>query len=153
MGEFPSDANPGPFDPMAPVALQFRNPVHCVKVTNDNLVYVCDRVNNRIQVFRKNGDFVEEFFIARNTLGNGSAWDVDTSPETQQRWLYNADGENNKVWILDRRFGTIGDSFGRNGRNAGQFHWVHNLAVDSLGNIYTAEVDTGKRAQKFMPIK
>ena len=41
------------------------------------------------------------------------------------------------------------DSFGRNGRSAGQFHWVHNLAVDSRGNIYTAEVDTGKRAQKF----
>jgi DNA-binding beta-propeller fold protein YncE len=149
-GSAPSDADPGPYVPGQPPAPQFRNPVHCVKVTNDELVYVCDRVNNRIQVFAKTGRFVEEFFVARDTLGNGSTWDVDTSPERGQRWLYNADGENNKVWILERLFGVIGDSFGRNGRNAGQFHWVHNLAVDSQGNIYTAEVDTGKRAQTFM---
>ena len=53
------------------------------------------------------------------------------------------------VWTLLRKTGEILDRFGRNGRNAGQFHWVHNLAVDSKGNIYTAEVDTGKRVQKF----
>ena len=53
------------------------------------------------------------------------------------------------VWTLLRKTGDILDRFGRNGRNAGQFHWVHNLAVDSKGNIYTSEVDTGKRVQKF----
>lgn len=151
-GSVPVDVDPGPYVPGQPPAPQFRNPVHCVRITHDEFVYVCDRVNNRIQVFEKTGTFVEEFFVARNTLGNGSTWDVDTSPEHRQRWLYNADGENNKVWILERKVGAIADSFGRNGRNAGQFHWVHNLAVDSLGNIYTAEVDTGKRAQKFMPV-
>lgn len=152
-GAVPDDANPGPYVPGQAPARQFRNPVHCVKIANDGLVYVCDRVNNRIQVFRKDGTFVKEFFVATNTLGNGSTWDVDTSPDNRQTWLYNPDGENNKVWILNRQSGMIAGSFGRNGRYAGQFHWVHNLAVDSHGNIYTAEVDTGKRAQKFMPVK
>jgi DNA-binding beta-propeller fold protein YncE len=136
--------------PGASAALQFRNPVHCVRITNDGLVYVCDRVNNRIQVFQKNGRFVKEIFLDRATLGNGAAWDVDVSPDQRQRWLYNADGENNKIWVLERLTGLLGDTFGRHGRYAGQFHWVHNLAVDSKGNIYTAEVDTGKRAQKFI---
>ena len=150
-GNVPSDAAPGPYVPGTPAALQFRNPVHCVRITNDGLVYVCDRVNNRIQVFQKNGSFVKEMFLDRATLGNGSAWDVDVSPDQRQRWLYNADGENNKIWTLERLTGLLGDTFGRSGRYAGQFHWVHNLAVDSKGNIYTAEVDTGKRAQKFVP--
>jgi DNA-binding beta-propeller fold protein YncE len=151
-GSTPDDANPGPYVAGQAPARQFRNPVHCVRITNDNLVYVCDRVNNRIQVFQKNGTFVKEIFVARDTLGNGSTWDVDVSPDRQQSKLYNPDGENNKVWILDRLAGTIVSTFGRHGRYAGQFHWVHNLAVDSRGNIYTAEVDTGKRTQKFVPV-
>ncbi len=150
-GNVPSDAPPGPYDPNAPIAQQFRNPVHCTRIANDGLVYVCDRVNDRIQVFRKNGQFVAEYFVERDTLGNGSTWDVDLSPDRRQTFLYNPDGENNHVWILDRLSGEILSKFGRNGRYAGQFHWVHNLATDSKGNIYTAEVDTAKRAQKFMP--
>ena len=106
-------------------------------------------MNNRIQVFRKDGTFVKEFFTDRQTLGNGSAWDVDLSPDQKQTYMFNADGENNQVMTLVRADGTIVSAFGRNGRYAGQFHWLHNLAVDSKGNIYTAEVDTGKRAQKF----
>jgi DNA-binding beta-propeller fold protein YncE len=138
--------------------------VHAVRVTNDGLVYVADRVNNRIQVFDKKKvgavcqnptgaagvcGFVREFVIEGDTLLNGSAWDVDVSPDRQQKFLYNADGSNQYVWTLNRKTGAILGTFGRNGRSAGQFHWVHNLAVDSKGNIYTAEVDTGKRAQKF----
>jgi hypothetical protein len=152
-GKVPDDANPGPYVPGQSPARQFRNPVHCVRIADDGLVYVCDRLNNRIQVFQKDGTFVKEFFVATNTLGNGSTWDVDTSPDNRQTWIYNPDGENNKVWILNRQSGAIAGSFGRNGRYAGQFHWIHNLAVDSQGNIYTAEVDTGKRAQKFTPVK
>jgi DNA-binding beta-propeller fold protein YncE len=152
-GATPDDANPGPYVPGQSLARQFRNPVHCVRITYDGLVYVWDRVNNRIQVFHKNGTFVKELFVERDTLGNGSTWDVDTSPDREQRWLYNADGENNKVWTLERHSGNIVDTFGRQGRYAGQFHWVHNLALDSKGNIYTAEVDTGKRAQKFTPVR
>ncbi len=149
-GNVPDDTAPAPYQAGQTGAPQFRNPVHCAKVSSDGYLYVCDRVNNRIQVFQRDGTYVREFLLDTAALGNGSAWDVDTSPDG--RWLYNADGENNKVWILERLYGSVGDTFGRNGRSAGQFHWVHNLATDSEGNIYTAEVDTGKRAQKFKPV-
>jgi DNA-binding beta-propeller fold protein YncE len=128
----------------------FANPVHCIRLSRDGLVYVCDRANNRIQVFRKDGTFVREFVVAPQTRGNGSTWDVDLSPDASQRHLYTADGENNQVWLLLRESGHVLGSFGRSGRSAGQFHWVHNMAVDSAGNIYTTEVDSGKRAQKFV---
>ena len=125
--------------------------MHCVRIADDGMVYVCDRVNNRIQVFQKDGTFVEEMVFNRDTLGNGSIWDLDLSQDEAQELLFNADGENNQVQIIDRSEGEMLDTFGRNGRYAGQFHWLHNLALDSQGNIYTAEVDTGKRAQKFVP--
>ena len=51
---------------------------------------------------------------------------------------------------MNRDTGEIVGAFGRNGRQAGEFHWVHNLAIDSRGNIFTTEVGTGKRAQKFL---
>ena len=144
----PDDALPA-YNPAEGPAQTFRNPVHCVRIARDGLVYVCDRVNNRIQVFRRDGTFVREFFVARNTLGAGAVWDIDLLPDAQQSTLITADGENQGVWLLARGSGEILGRFGRNGRMAGDFHWVHNLAVDSRGNVYTAEVDTGKRAQRF----
>jgi len=60
-----------------------------------------------------------------------------------------ADGENNEIRIINRADGTVAGSFRRGGRNAGQFRWVHAMAVDAKGNVYTAEVDNGKRIQKF----
>jgi DNA-binding beta-propeller fold protein YncE len=128
----------------------FGNPVHCVRLSRDGLLYVCDRINNRIQVFRKDGAFVKEFVVAADTRGNGSTWDAALSIDAPQTFLHTADGENNVVWTLLRDSGRLLGSFGRNGRNAGQFHWIHNLAVDSKGNLYTTEVDTSKRAQKFV---
>jgi DNA-binding beta-propeller fold protein YncE len=128
----------------------FANPVHCVRVARDGLVYVCDRRNNRIQVFRKDGAFVGEFLVAPDTRGNGSVWDLDFSRDASQAFLYAADGENNHIWLLARDTGKPLSHFGRSGRYAGQLHWVHNLAVDSKGNIYTAEVDSAKRVQKFL---
>lgn len=149
-GNVPNDANPGPYTPNQAPAAQFRNPVHCVKLSVDNLVYVCDRVNNRIQVFTKSGSFVKEFFVSTATLGNGSVWDLDFSTDRLQRYLVVIDGENNVIWTLDRRSGGLVDKQGHNGRNAGQFHWVHQFATDKRGNIYTGEVDTAKRLQKFV---
>jgi hypothetical protein len=128
---------------------QFQNPVHCVRIARDGLVYVCDRRNNRIQVFRKDGTFVKEFVLAPDTRGGGSVWDLDFSPDQGQTYLYTADGENNHVWLLLRDSGKVLSNFARSGRYAGQLHWVHNMAVDSKGNIYTAEVDNAKRVQKF----
>jgi len=136
--------------PGDPSVKSFGNPVHCARLAKDGLLYVCDRSNNRIQVFKKDGTFVKEFLVAPATRGAGSVWDVDVSHDGSQTWLYTADGENNHVWSLVRDTGQIVGKFGRNGRQAGQLHWVHNLAVDSKGNIYTAEVDSGKRAQKFV---
>jgi hypothetical protein len=140
-----------PVDDDAPVGLGFGNPVHCAVLSDDGFVYVCDRPVNRMQVFEKDGTFVDEFFVKPETGDLGSVWDVDFSPDRPQTFLYNADGTNQVVDILRRRDlepGPIGQ-FGRGGRYAGQFHWVHNLATDSRGNIYTAEVSEGKRAQKF----
>jgi DNA-binding beta-propeller fold protein YncE len=148
-GKPPGDAKEPPYDPNRPAPQQFANPVHCVKISKDGLVYVCDRSNDRIQVFRKDGTFVKEFFVAKETPGQGSVWDLDFWPDAHQTFLMNADGTNNEVRTLIRENGKVVGAFGRNGRNAGEFHWVHNLAVDSKGNIYTTEVDTGKRAQKF----
>jgi DNA-binding beta-propeller fold protein YncE len=129
---------------------QFQNPVHCIRIARDGLVYVCDRRNNRIQVFRKDGAFVREIQVAVSTLGNGSVWDLDFSHDLGQTYLYAADGENNHVWLLLREDGRLLSKFARSGRYAGQLHWVHNMAVDSRGNIYTTEVDNAKRVQKFV---
>ena len=128
---------------------QFQNPVHCVRIAKDGLVYVCDRRNNRIQVFKKDGTFVKEFALAPDTRGGGSVWDLDFSPDPAQTYLYTADGENNLLRILQRSDGKVVGGFGRSGRQAGNFHWVHSIAVDSKGNIYTTEVDNAKRVQKF----
>jgi sugar lactone lactonase YvrE len=156
--------NIGPYIKNQPPAPHFRNPVHSVIITKDGLVYVADRTNDRIQVFDKKKvglpcqnptgapgvcGFVGEIFIERDTLGPGSTWNLGVSADSRQTYLYVVDGSNNYVWTLLRRTGQILGRFGRNGRNAGQFHWAHDMAVDSKGNIYTAEVDTGKRAQKF----
>jgi sugar lactone lactonase YvrE len=123
--------------------------VHCVRIARDGLVYVCDRRNNRIQVFKKDGTLVKEFALAPDTRGAGSVWDLDFSSDGGQTYLYTADGENNHIWLLLRDNGKVLTHFARSGRYAGQLHWVHNMAVDSKGNIYTAEVDNAKRVQKF----
>ncbi|HUE96483.1 MAG TPA: hypothetical protein VMN39_07470, partial [Longimicrobiaceae bacterium] len=102
-GNRPDDTNPGPYRPGQPPAPQFRTPVHCAEPTNDGLVYVCDRPNNRVQVFRKDGTFVTEKIIAPNTLGDGAVWDIAFSRDPSQTYLYLADGKNMKVYILDRQ--------------------------------------------------
>jgi sugar lactone lactonase YvrE len=100
-------------------------------------------------VFRRDGTFVREVFVATSTLGSGSVWDIEFLPDPTESVLFAADGSNNTVWMLAREAGEIIGRFGRSGRNAGEFHWVHNMATDSRGNLFTTEVDTGKRAQRF----
>jgi DNA-binding beta-propeller fold protein YncE len=148
-GKKPTDEKLAAYNPNGPAPQQFANPVHCVRIAKDGLVYVCDRQNDRVQVFHKDGSFVKEFFVEKNTLLQGSMWWLAIWPDAKQSYLINADGANNEVRVLNRETGETLGSFGRSGRNAGQFHWVHNLAVDSKGNIYTTEVDNAKRAQKF----
>ncbi len=149
-GGKPDDAPLGNYDPDAPPAKQFRNPVHCVELANDGLLYVCDRQGDRIQVFRQDGAFVKEAFIAKRTLGSGSVWDIALSKDPQQRFLYLADGVNEKVYIIQRDTLEVLTSFGDGGRQPSQFFGVHSIAVDSKGNIYTTETYEGKRLQKFV---
>jgi DNA-binding beta-propeller fold protein YncE len=149
-GNRPDDTSLGPYNPAAPPAQQFRNPVHCAELSKDGLVYVCDRTNDRIQVFTKEGKFVKEQFIARNSLADGSVWDIAFSKDPQQKYLYLADGRNQKVYIIDRQSLEVLTNFGDGGRQPGQFFGVHSIATDSHGNIYTTETYEGKRLQKFV---
>jgi hypothetical protein len=137
------------YKPADPHDKQFRNPTHCVHISHDGLVYVCDRQNDRVQIFQKSGQFVKEFFLRPETLGSGSDWDMAFSVDKAQSYLLIADGTNNVIWTVRRSDGTVVGTTGHAGRNAGQFHWVHQIASDAQGNLYTGEVDTGKRVQKF----
>jgi DNA-binding beta-propeller fold protein YncE len=149
-GNRPDDTDLGNYDPEAPPAQQFRNPVHCAQPSNDGLIYVCDRANDRIQVFQKDGTFVDELIVAPLTLGSGSVWDVAFSPDEAQTYLYLADGLNEKVYIIERQTMEVLTAFGEGGRQPGQFFGVHNIATDAAGNIYTTETYEGKRLQKFV---
>ncbi len=149
-GNKPEDTNLGPYNPDAPPAQQFRNPVHCAELSKDGLVYVCDRVNDRIQVFKKDGTFVKEVFVAKRTLGDGSVWDIAFSRDPQQKYIYLVDGANEKIYIMLRDSLEILTSFGDGGRQPGQFYAVHSIATDSKGNIYTTETYRGQRVQRFL---
>ena len=138
------------YSPSAPPSQSFGNPVHCVRLSNDGLVYVCDRANDRIQVFRKDGTFVKEFRVTPETLANGSVWDLVLSNDPQQKFIFVADGANGQISVLAREDGKVLSQWGRHGRQPGQFKWVHNIAIDSKGNLYTAEVGFGRRVQKFV---
>ena len=150
-GNAPNDADPGPYNAASAADQQFRNPVHCLRISNDGLVYVCDRTNDRIQVFTKQGKFMKEFAVRPETLGQGSAWALAFSNDAEQKYMFMVDGENNVLWTLRRSDGKVLGTTGHSGRNAGQFHWVHQIASDSAGNLYTGEVDNAKRIQKFVP--
>ena len=146
----------------------FRNPVHCVKIANDGKIYVCDRGNDRIQVFDKNSPelgkacsnptgqpgkcgFVAEQFISEHTnIIPGTAVSINFSTDKAQSCLYVGDNANMTIYLLNRSNLQELGRLGRSGQMPGEFHWLHQVSVDSKGNIYTAEVDTGKRIQKFL---
>jgi hypothetical protein len=141
--------------------------VHCVKISKDGLLYVCDRGNNRIQVFNARDrtlgkpctnltgqvgkcGFVTERFVAVHTNGlPGSAVSMNFSTDANQTCLYVGDNSNMTVYVLKRDTLEELGRFGRAGRQVGEFHWLHQVSLDTHGNIYTAEVDNGKRIQKF----
>jgi DNA-binding beta-propeller fold protein YncE len=149
-GNVPDDAPLPPYSPDDPPAQQFRSPVHCAQISHDGLVYVCDRAGDRIQVFQRDGTYVTEGFVAPETLGSGSAWDLAFSSDVEQRFLYLADGSNKKIHVLDRASLEVLTTFGDGGRQPGQFYGVHSVATDSQGNLYTTETYEGKRLQKFV---
>lgn len=134
-----------------PESDSFGDIVHCVTRGPDETIYVCDRRNNRLQVFRETEDgveFIQDVVIAEETGGTRTASDVAFSPDG--RYVYVADMMNGRVWILLRETHEIVGHFGRNGRYPGQFIWLHSVDVDSMGNVYTTEVSTGRRVQRFV---
>ena len=134
-----------------PAPQGFNNPVHAVLVSNDDLVYVGDRTNNRLQVFKTDGTFVKEIFIARNTLqAEGTVHAFAVSPDKEQRFLYVVDGSNKTVRVLNRQtLEIVGSIGGHAGHNAREFFHIHGIAADSKGNLYLGEVNNGQRYYKY----
>jgi sugar lactone lactonase YvrE len=151
LGEI-GNTEPPPYNPQAKPHDDFQGSVHAVRISADGLVYVSDRQGNRIQVFRKSGEFVKEFFVAPWTLDRGAAGSITFSMPPAQTHLFVTDIMNNVVWILDRDSGEPVGRIGFMSHAGGGFHWVHVAASDSRGNLYTGEVDSGKRIQKFAPV-
>jgi hypothetical protein len=149
-GNKPDDTPLAAYDPAAPPAQQFRNPVHCADLSVDRLLYVCDRVGDRLQVFTPAGKFVKENFYEKNTKNAGSVWDIAFSKDAQQKYIFMADGVNEKVKVIDRETLQELTTFGDGGRQPGQFYGVHSIAIDSKGNLYTTETYEGKRLQRFV---
>jgi hypothetical protein len=149
-GHKPDDTNTGRYNPDEPLIQQFRNPVHCAVPSNDGIIYVCDRVNDRIQTFKPDGTFIKEVRISPRTLGDGSTWDIAFSKDAAQKYMYLVDGHDEKIWILDRASLEVLTSFGDGGKQPGEFYAVHSIAVDGKGNIFTTETYDGRRVQKFV---
>ena len=158
-GPWSADFQAGNMRPMF-----FRGPLHCAKVSLDGLLYACDRGNNRIQIFdlaevggacsNPSGEpgvcgFVGEVHIAPHTA-SGTSGTLAFSTDAGQSCLYIGDLANGTAYILNRENLHELDRIGRSGRQVGEFHWIHTLAIDSQGNLYTGEVDTGQRIQKSL---
>jgi len=147
-GKKPDDADRSAYADGASAAQFFRD-VTCVALANDGKLYVCDRGNDRIQVFEKSGKFVKEKGVAPKTLGEGSVWDIAFSRDAGQKYLYVADGSSDRVRVLDRATLEELTTFGDGGRMPSEFTGLQGIATDSKGNIYTTETYEGKRVQKF----
>jgi hypothetical protein len=145
-GNRPSDDKVN-WDFKGPPPQQFTNPVHCITITIDGLVVVCDRQHNRMQFFRKDGTFVRETFVLKDsypgTIGSIVKW-----PDAAQTYLLVVDDPNGQFHVVNRVSGEVVNSVGRVGHQLGEFYNLHFIGIDSKGNVYSAEVQ-GKRVQKF----
>ncbi len=138
------------YDPNAPPDKDFVGHV-TIGIANDGLVYMADRRADRIQVVTKQGKFVKEFFVSPTTINvQGAAGGIAFSADPQQKYLIIPDISNNTIWILNREDGKVVTRVGSSGNNGGQFHGLHMLSVDSKGNLYTGEVESGERVQRFL---
>ena len=146
----PGDPKPtAPLSEEGPGSPQFLT-VHGLGVSHDGLVYVADRSNRRIQVFTLDGKFVTQAFIYRKGPSDRSVGGIAFSPDRSQQFMFLADYGNSRIVVVNRTTLEVVDSFGSRGSHAGDFRGLHNVAADSKGNLYTAEVQPGRRAQKFV---
>ena len=149
-GNKPNDDRQPAYSPSAPPSRQFANPVHCATLSRDGKVYVCDRTNNRIQTFKFDGTYLNQYILEPNTKGDGAPWEIAFSKDAKQQFMYVSDGSNEKIHVFDRASVKELYSFGGGGRTPGLFYAVHSIITDSKGNIYTTETYEGKRLQKFV---
>jgi sugar lactone lactonase YvrE len=147
-GKPPDDTQKNANDPNTPNQ-QFGT-VHGITGSRDGRIYVADRRGNRIQVFDQKGTYLSEKIIAPQTRASGSAFVPVLSPDSNQQWLYLADGTNHKIWIFRRSDLEVVGSFGHGGRHLGQMLRPHGMSVDSKGNLYVGEASTGRRVQRFL---
>jgi len=145
-GKPPSDDPIPHFNVNSP---QYGNPVHCAEPSSDGLLYVCDRTNDRVQLFKFDGTYVKQFAVAPDTQGAGSTWEIAFSKDQGQKFLYLSDGSNEKIHVFDRQAMKELYAFGGGGRQPGQFYGVHSIVTNSKGDIFTTETYEGKRVQKF----
>ena len=137
---------------------------HCVRVSDDGLVYVCDRWMNRLQVFDTNGNFkknmpfsfkiwtpvpAEGVSARRDAQLVGSCSSVEFSLDPGQKYMYVINEIDEEIDIVDRTSGKVLSSFGRPGHQLGEFMHAHTMTVDSKGNLYVGESVDGRRVQKF----
>jgi DNA-binding beta-propeller fold protein YncE len=146
----PTRGAPPPLDTEGEGSPQFGSPVHAVKVSNDGFVYVADRPNRRVQVFTVDGKYLRQMFLNRAGPSSASAAGLAFSADREQRFLYVADYGNSRIAVVNRKSMTVLYQFGQRSAAPGNFRGLHNLAVDSRGNIYTGEVAPGARLQKFV---
>jgi hypothetical protein len=141
-------------DDNAPLKRSYEGPgspqfalVHGIRISNDDLVYVADRKNNRIQVFRIDGTFVKEGYVERKTSASeGTAGDIAFSPDKQQKFFYVPDGPDKKVWIGNReKLEIVGFFGGHGGTGVAEFSHIHSIDTDSKGNVYITQVNAAGR--------
>jgi DNA-binding beta-propeller fold protein YncE len=147
-GKPPTDDNIGPYDPSAAPAKQFRI-VHGIRISKDGLVYVSDRLNDRMQVFKKDGTFVAEYIYDKETRGSGSVGNVALWPDKTESFMAMNDPGNQQIRFVRRSDGAVLGTFGESGTWAGHLDQPHEVEFDSKGNMYTSE---WSRVQKFVPV-
>ncbi len=146
-GKAPTDLNIPYFNTESP---QFGNPVHCAQPSNDGLIYVCDRENNRVQIFKVDGTYLKQFTVETMTRGDGAPWEIAFSKDAKQKFMFVNDGANNRIHVYDRESLKELYWFGGGGRQPGQFYAVHSIDVDSHGDLFTTETYHGQRVQKWV---
>jgi hypothetical protein len=152
LSEMTTDDKDRAYTPGGPEPKEFRGHL-TLNISHDGKLYAADRMANRIQVFTKDGKFLQEFVLAPMTGVGGSTGGVMFSPDKAQRILYISDLTNNHIWFLNREDGKVVGQMGSMGENGGQFFGLHMIAVDSKGDIYTGEVFAGERVQRFLPVR
>ena len=123
---------------------------HGVLLSNDDILYVVDRSNRRVQLFTSEGKYLTQLFVNRAGPSGGSASGLAFSPDKGQQFLYISDYGNSHVVVVDRKKLEVLYQFGKRGAQPGNFQGIHHIAVDSKGNLYAAEVAPGARVQRFI---